>query len=235
MPYVKVKTIDPAHIRRQIHSALAERHWSLDDLLRKLGYIHLAQGRKDFACLYRFGDNTQLLRRLSTILEIDPEELSGERCFDDEEEYLRFTFAPCLLRVPSRTTPANIFPVALSGLNAFLRVDSFPLLRKASERLQDRIVAERIREDYARRSTILNFGDIIGYAYYHAFGEARAYAVTGERLPDIEIVPVTIGATLRTNRAALAAHGGVIPRMQSTKTGEVFTNRPDQAALVAAP
>lgn len=227
MHYAKVKNVAPSQMRRQIEDALAERRWSLDDLLRKLGFINLASGREQFAALFLTGKNTQLLRRVSARLEIDHETLTGERHFADYEEYLRYTFKPFLLRVPSKTRPSNIFPVAMAGLNAFLRVDTFPLLRTASESLQDKVIARSIREDYERRATITNFGEIVGYAYYYAFGKARAYAVTGERLVDGEIVSMTVGATLRTNRAALAAAGGVIPRIQNRVTGEILGDPPE--------
>jgi predicted transcriptional regulator len=91
MWYVKTKDVSPQEIRRQIEEALAAQGMSLDDLLRKLGYFKLKEGRERFEKLYAGEEDVQLLRRVSARLGIEHEALSGERVSTDFVEYLRFT------------------------------------------------------------------------------------------------------------------------------------------------
>ncbi|MCK9172216.1 MAG: hypothetical protein M0O99_01860 [Desulfuromonas thiophila] len=224
MYYVKVKSVSPHLVRNHIETALEQRNLSEEDLIRKLGYLHIDQGRRDLAKLYCSGKNFLLLRRISALLQLDHEAVSGERRFENYEDYLRFTFEPTLLRVPAQQRPSSITTVAFVGLSRLLCVGKFAFLRKASEGAQDLFIARQIREDYAKRDNIMSFGKIIGYVFYATFDQARAYAVTGERLTQVEIVPVTVSATAETNRCVLARHSGIIPRLRSLETGEILSD-----------
>jgi hypothetical protein len=134
----------------------------------------------------------------------------------------RLTFVPFLLRVPERTRPGQIFPVAMAGLKPFLQVGRFSKLLEASDADRHAYVSKKIQEDYAKRQNTI-FGSIIGYAFYYEFCQARAYSIEGELLVGYEIEPVTINAVLSVSRSALAAHGGVIPRLKNRDTGEICT------------
>ncbi|MDD2558160.1 MAG: helix-turn-helix transcriptional regulator [Desulfuromonas sp.] len=226
MRYVKLREVEPAHRRHQIEAALAQKGWSLDDLSRKLGYLHLERGRADIAELLQTGENVQLLRRISTRLGLDHEEFSGERPFAELEDYLRFTFKPVLLRVPSSTIPSPIFPVAFAGLNRILRVDKFPELLDAPTAQQDQVLRQRIREDYVNNYLVMCFKYTIGYVFYYKFGQARAYSVRGESLPHVSVLPVGAHAEVRTKYAAIAAHSGAIHRLKDIETQEIYENTP---------
>lgn len=234
MRYVKIRDVDPAHIRQGLDNALKEQNIEVDDLLRRLGYIHLKDGRRHYAQLREDGEDLLLLRRITDRLGLDHEALSGERPFADYDDYLEFTFVPVLLRVPTNTRPGQIFTVMFAGLKPSIQVDTFPELINASEEERNRIIAPRIRADYAEKKRS-SFGDTIGYAFYHAFCQASAYSVDGEPLPDFDIVPVTIGINVRTNRSALASRGGIIPRLKCRATGEVYTTLPERPAANQEP
>ena len=224
MYYAKVKNVNPSLVRIHIETALVQHNLSEDDLIRKLGYLHIEQGRRDLTNLYCSGRNTVLLRRICARLELDHETVTGERSFENHEDYLRFTFEPTLLRVPARQRPNSITTVAFVGLSRLLCVGKFAFLRKASDGAQDLFIARQIREDYAKREDIMSFGKIIGYVFYATFDQARAYAVTGERLTEVEIVPVTVSASASTGHSVIASHSGIIPRLRSIATGEILSD-----------
>lgn len=228
MWYVKVKDIPPAEIRNQIEEGLVKAELSLNDLLRKLGYIKLKEGKDKFQRLYDGHDDIQLLRRVSYYLGLDYEKLSGEISFTDMVEYLKFTFEPVLLRIPERTRPSQIFPVAFCGIQSFIQVAKFPKLLGATEAEQHLTVRERIRADYANFTVVRLFGPIIGYAYYYEFCKAKAYSVTGEILEDYEIEALTFETTLSVSKASLAAHGGFIPRLKNKLTGKMVAECPER-------
>ena len=131
MRYVKISELDPTRVRQGLNAALKEQNIEVDDLLRRLGYLHLKEGRRDFAHLLEHGTDLVLLRRITERLGLDHEALSGER------------------------------------------------------------------------------------------------------LPDFEIVPVTVGTNLRVNRSAFAGRGGVIPRLKCRATGEIYTTLPERSGARA--
>ena len=232
MRYVTISELDPARVRQGLEAALKEQNIEVDDLLRRLGYLHLNDGRQAFAYLLEHGTDIHLLRRITARLGLDHEALSGERPFADYDDYLEFTFVPVLLRVPTNTRPGQIFTVLFAGLKPFIQVATFPELKNASVEERNRVIAPRIRDDYAEKKR-LSFGETLGYAFYHTFCQADAYSVDGEPLPDFEIVPVTIGTNIRVNRSALAGKGGVIPRLRCRATGEIYTTLPERSGARA--
>ena len=65
MRYVKISELDPARVRQGLDAALKEQNIEVDDLLRRLGYLHLDDGRRDFAYLLEHGTDIHLLRRIT--------------------------------------------------------------------------------------------------------------------------------------------------------------------------
>jgi hypothetical protein len=173
--------------------------------------VTFRKGRERFDRLYAGGEDVQLLRRVARLLELDLEQLSGEKEFDSEEEYLRFTFVPCLMRVPERTTPSQIFPIAFAGIDRFLKVDAYPQLLNATPEALNKKIRQEILRDHEKHVTTF-FGATIGYAFYYAYGEARAYSTVGEELPAVSVVGYDARASLTVGARPLTGAKGAVPR-----------------------
>lgn len=212
MWYAKMRDVPITETRNQIEGALEAQGWTLDNLIDKLGYLTYQKGRDRFARLYSGEEDVQLLRRVANHLNLDAETLYGEKSFDNEDDYRRFVFAPYLVRVPEKSTPSQIFPVALFGVNRFIMVGTYPQLLTASPEEQNSFIQKEIVRDYAENPDVHFFGATIGYTYYHAYGEAQAFSIAGERLPDILVVDRIARATLRAGSSPIADNQVAIPR-----------------------
>jgi hypothetical protein len=167
MWYAKVKDVPPAETRRQIEAALIEQGMTLDDLLRKLAFPNFQQGRERFDRIFAGEEDTQLLRRVSSRLGLDHESLSGERVFEDREDFLRFTFVPTLERVPEDLDPTK-HPggMQLMLLPRIFVAKRLPGIAELPCQEQHREIAKVIRADMEKtKGGVPGFGDIIGYAF----------------------------------------------------------------------
>lgn len=220
MYYARIRPIDLEQMRRLITQALEARGWSRDDLLRRLGHVRMPHARRELQCLLDRGDDMQLLRRIGEHLELDQEELTGERAFQNADDYLEHVFEPCVLRVPSSSRPRQIFIPAMAGIRTLLQVASFADWQNFSAPQRRQLLRDIICQDYAQQHMTI-FGDILGYAFYEEFGTPpRPYSVSGEPLEGVDVESVAVSAGIRLDRARVALHQGHIPRFRDLHTGK---------------
>lgn len=213
MWYVQINELPTEKTRRHlIEQALVHHSITADDLIRKLGHVHMSLGRLHLKALLQGEENRPLLRRIATLLQISTEELIGERVFTDREEYCRFVFAPTLLRIPEKTTPNQIMPVALAGIDRFLCVGRYPEMLKIQPQYQDDIIGAMIREDFDRNNRGI-FGAIIGYAFLPSYDDIRAYDTDGRALPNAVVTKTRVSAHSSVSSKDIDSSSGFICRL----------------------
>ncbi|MBD1399991.1 hypothetical protein [Pelovirga terrestris] len=198
MWHAQIKELPSTQTRRElIEQALSAQSMTADGLIRKLGHINMTLGRLHLDALLQGEENRPLLRRVAALLHISTEELIGERVFTDHEEYQRFVFVPTLLRIPEKTTPNQIMPVALAGIDRFLCVGRYPEMLNIQPQYQDEILGAMIREDVAANEMGI-FGRVVGYAFLPSYDDIRAYDTNGQLIPNALV-----------NKIYVAAHSGI--------------------------
>lgn len=226
MWYAQIKTLpSAAELTQRVDDALKRKNWSRNDLIDKLGFPYRAPGHQALDKLFRGDDNRPLLRRIAKHLDIPLVEVTGERAFDQQLEYRMFTFVPTLVRVPESTRPRQILPVAMAGVDYFLRAGRYPELLDAPPAERDRLMAEVIPRDYADHPRTI-FDDVTGYALFYAFGQAQGYGVDGRRLDNVSVDIVNVSTFICSGKHRLSDGRGVIARLIENdrdnliKTGE---------------
>ena len=210
MWYVQIEKLPSEQTRRNlIEQALVDHSISVDDLIRKLGHVNISLGRVHLEALLQGEENRPLLRRIAALLQINTEDLIGERVFTDSEEYRRFVFAPKLLRIPEKTIPNQILPVILAGIDRFLCVGSYPEMLKIQPQYHDDIIGAMIRDDFSQNEKSI-FGKIIGYAFQPSYDDMRAYDTDGRLLPNVVVTKTLVSAHAGAGSSNIGSSGGFI-------------------------
>ena len=189
MYYAWVRAVGHGEAVQLIEAELGRRQMSRLDLVRKIGYPLVVKGLAELEQFFAGKDCSNKLRmKIGRALDIDHEELTGERGFEDEEEYLKFIFKPHLLRVPEHTRPSQITIFGMLGFGAVFIAAEFGEWSTSSPVERQAKIRQAILGDMSKRQEVTLFGKILGYAFYSEYDKpAIAYSREGEELPGMEI------------------------------------------------